>query len=81
MTVGELIEYLQQYDTELEVAMSSDPEGNGYSLFHSAEIGALYDGERYMLPEQLNDVARSRGYTEEDVCTRGVRVLFMYPEY
>lgn len=41
MKVGDLIKLLSQYDLELEVWMSSDPEGNTYS--RCAEAGQLVE--------------------------------------
>jgi hypothetical protein len=55
--VGELIEKLQEFDPEMEVITSIDPEGNGFNPVYLTLVGqSFYDGESLT----------SEGFFEED---------------
>lgn len=72
MTVGELIELLQDADPSGDrlVVMAKDSEGNHHSPLYSAWCGAYlpdstYSGEVGL--EHLDPIDIRHGYTEEDV--------------
>lgn len=90
MTVGELREFLEQFPQDIPVIMSSDGEGNSYSMMAGGGI-SLYDPEDkpyyieqiYLTHEELDEeIAKDKawGYTEEDRAPEGaVPALVIWP--
>lgn len=82
MTIAELIIELEKFDSSLQVIMSEDAEGNGFSPF--CEVGlsmyfpeSTWSGEIHPTPE---DIAESDQYTEEDEAPEGSeRVVVLWP--
>lgn len=71
MKVRELIKELEGHDPEALVVCQKDSEGNGYSPLSGLWVGVYvpYDrlnGEVRMHPEDLDEVTRRQGFTEED---------------
>ena len=82
MNVRELIAILQKEDPERIVICSCDAEGNGYSPLASASRAAYlaentWSGEIGL--EELTAEDRAAGYSEEDVCKKGVPALILQP--
>jgi hypothetical protein len=82
MTIGELIIELEKFDPALQVVMSQDAEGNGFSPFDEAGESMYFAeqtwcGETYPTPEHI---AESDQYTEEDEAPEGSeRVVVLWP--
>lgn len=53
MTVSELIKILQDFDGNLKVVMSRDPEGNGHMPVDYASKGNFQPGEFMDDPEDI----------------------------
>lgn len=79
MTVAELIKHLHDVDPLLLVVMSVDSEGNGFGTLGQVEVGGYDKEEREvgLLPEQLTDEMKAKGYSDEDV--RGEPALVLWP--
>jgi len=79
VTVGKLIELLSQYPEDLPVILSSDSEGNWYSLLYEVDE-AMYrtrDNEVYMTKEQVDSNPK---YSDEDRAPEdAVRVVALWP--
>lgn len=56
-TVKELIEKLQEFDQDMEVITSIDPEGNGFNPVYLTLVGtSYYDGETCVaVPDDYED--------------------------
>lgn len=64
MKIVELIEALQKLDPDMQVLLSSDPEGNSYRTLHYVE------GEMYVSKEdgyRINDVWDAESLEEYDL--------------
>ena len=79
MTVGELITALSKEDPDRVVVMSRDPEGNGYSPLHSHWCGKYEADHGEVGLEELSEVEREAGYTDEDVMEDGVKAVILCP--
>ncbi len=83
MKVRELIAQLQQCDPDMDVIMSEDEEGNGYSPLCEITEGmysadSTWSGERYATPEEI--AARDDMTEEDDGAPDGaVRAVFLWP--
>jgi hypothetical protein len=85
MKVKELIKELEQYDQELEVILSSDEEGNGYSPLSGIEGNLVYEpyskyrGEIHI--DVLTEELKEAGFSEEDQYDGddGIKVIVIYP--
>lgn len=70
MKIHELIHILNDYDPEIDVLISSDQEGNGFSKAISVELARMRDDSEdeieIGIPE-LDADYRDAGYTEEDL--------------
>ena len=70
MKVKELIEALQKVDSERDIVLCGDNDGNGYSLMDSdidTESIFVDDGEGTIYPEALTPILKEAGYTKEDM--------------
>jgi hypothetical protein len=79
MTVGELIDLLQQVDRNRLVVMSRDAEGNGYSPLAGAWSGSYspnWSGEAGL--ETLTPEDLEQGYTTLDIVS-GQPALILCP--
>ena len=84
ITVGELIEQLQELDPSLEVWQSADEEGNSYSSTSGVDVGQRNPEEgtwriESVYLEELTEELESQGYTEEDMCENGVTIAVIFP--
>jgi hypothetical protein len=87
-TVGQLKAFFdtnEHISDDTAIVLSRDPEGNGFHVLADPDIGAFVekDGEVFLLPHQLDDQMREKGYSEEDVrdpAEFGVaRVVVLWP--
>lgn len=83
MTVKELIKQLQKEDPERVIVLQRDPEGNGYSPMKDFWTGAYVEkyGEVGLEPQDLDEEAKKKGYTKDDVKENGKKALIIYPKY
>lgn len=82
MTVKELIEQLQSEDPDRIVICQKDGEGNGFSPLSEIYTAAYapdssWSGECGI--EELTDLLKENGFTEEDVLTGGQPALVLCP--
>ena len=86
MKVKELIEKLSKLDRELTVVVSSDAEGNDYSLLanesYDFEENQVYVPGYGLFWGTLTEKLEAEGYSEEDTYAGedGIRCVVLYPE-
>jgi hypothetical protein len=71
MKVKELMEVLSQFDGELPVLVSIDPDGNGFSMLEDHSLcryeGGGYLCEVYLPDDELTQELIDQGYEESDL--------------
>lgn len=85
LTVGDLIELLQDYDPDTIVVMASDPEGNGYAPlckvdagFFNSKDASFYTEEEFFGDDE--EVIEEDEYTE-DTKLHGTPAVGFWPAY
>jgi hypothetical protein len=79
MKVKELIKILQTQDPDDLVVLSSDGEGNSYSLLGDVTDNATFDKKEQEIGIfKLTEELERQGYTEEDI-GRGKKCIVLYP--
>lgn len=81
MTVKKLISLLKKEDPKRVVVLSSDSEGNSFSLLADLVTSAYREDEEGYNKvglEKLTPALREMGYTEEDIVP-GKPALILYP--
>ncbi len=85
MTVAELIAQLQSMNQDAHVVLSSDEEGNHFSLaFNGVTDGQVYlpsedyRGEVSLGYAELTEELEENGYTEEDILTDGTPCVVLW---
>lgn len=71
MKVRELIETLQQADQDIDVVLSSDAEGNSYSVVDLVSLGYTINEDREIHLATLTQYHIDHGYTDEDLDQTG----------
>lgn len=79
MKVKDLIKQLQKIDQERLVILSSDEEGNSYSLLRVVSECAYSEEDRIVGLEELTAVDEKDGYSEEDVIADGIKAVCLWP--
>ncbi len=85
MKVRELIEELKKVEQEMEIVISKNSEGNGYSLLSDITISgyvadSTWSGER-VYTKLTDEMINIYGFTEEDVDHDAKEHLFLWPVY
>lgn len=81
MKVKELISALSGFNSEAEVIVSSDAEGNDYSKLSAIESMAYVESDGFIelgYPRLTNEL-RDEGYSEEDVIKGGKPAIILCP--
>jgi hypothetical protein len=85
ITVGEMIEILQEFDPKAVLVMSGDSEGNHYSPLTGFDPNCIYVpisdfyGEVHLAT--ISEEERKHGFTDEDVYTGadGLKAIVLVP--
>lgn len=78
MKAKELAEILLQ-DPERLIVLSSDEEGNDFSILHNCEKYSYDLENRQIGLEELTEELKQEGYGEEDVVKDGVKAFVLWP--
>lgn len=81
MKIRELLKVLTELNPELDVLVSSDKEGNSYSLLEDAELMRYIEGDDgvEVFIAGLSEELREEGYTEEDIRLDATPCLVLWP--
>lgn len=76
MNVKELKKALSKYPDDIQVVLSTDEEGNGFSEIYNVAESMWFGDEIYVMEEFIGTM----GYTEEDRAPEGaVPVIVLWP--
>ena len=79
MKVKELISLLSEFEGDIEIVLSRDAEGNGYSPLESAWLGSYDADAREVGLIELTPELAGLGYDEDDVMEGGEIAVILTP--